>query len=186
MYTLPVITERHRKMLQVLDIEGIMYHHILDSLDQVLKPEFRRIIHWKENAVRQDNLYHTYPFTPLKEIIKSKSNFYVSNQLTPPDKARPHIHQVTWLMALWAERNPYAPVYTSKTLSSGILAELNDGNLTISYQTVSRQVWCSAHHNPVTVLPLTEANLKEVINFQIDHAFSDWQQLKNETGYRPF
>lgn len=186
MYNLSTITDRHRKMLQILNVESIAYHHTLIALNGVLTPQFRRVIQWKENGHFQPKLYQTFPFNPIKDVIKSRQSFYLQNDLALPDKPRPHITHITWLVALWQERDRYAPDYGPKTLSSGILIELFDGQLTVSYKTVSRQIWHEVLYNPTQINPLTEDNFKEVINFHLDHAFKDWLLVKDLPSYRLF
>ena len=186
MYTLPVITDRHRKMLKLIDVERILNQHLPSALNGVLNPKIYRVIHWKENTVNQPVINHTYPFQPLKDIIQSKPKFYPLNGLALPECPRPHITKVSWLIALWEERNNFVPDYAPKTLSSGVDIELFEGSFVLCYKTVSRQIWSPSYHNPVTLNPLTVENFKEVLNFHLDRAFHDWLFVRELPSYRHF
>lgn len=186
MYTLPLVTKRNLATLDLLNLESTLLDHAQNSLQDIIVPKLNRVINWEENSVRQPNLIHQYPFNPIKETLKSKSSFYQNNNLLQPEKPRPHVNGIQWLLALWQERNQNAPDYTSKTLTSGILVNLKEGKISVCYHTIHRFSWTPIDNNPVELTPLNVQNFKLVLNFQLDQAYQDWLIVKNNPQYRKF
>lgn len=192
----PYFSQADSELISILDPEPTIITFVSDLVPPFPKIILTRTISWHnaEDFVVH-RLYEDYPFAKYGKVVTQKHLFYslvrdfetrngVFGQ-KPMKSVSAIIIKTNWYLKLWRQYNPNVPDYAFKHITSLININLSDGKLIVCYHTVARGCWYPIDCNPTEVIPRTQENLRNVIDFHAKSAIADWFALCGSKQYRP-
>lgn len=118
--------------------------------------------------------YQNYPFKHDMALISRQitavnfDKYLHDNQPLPQNIYNFTIDDINWLIHTSTAKDLYAPPMATKRHNQGIEVVLSNEQLSASYLSFSPGIGLSSH-NKTTIIPLTDANLEDVLTFLSKH-----------------